>query len=181
MARALEEGAAIESVERRLRVPPNSIEAEQSLLGGLMLDNVAWDKVADLVTDDDFYRKDHRLIFRAIAELADNSNPCDVVTVSEFLENRGELAAGGGLEYLATLANETPGAANVVAYARILRERSTLRALISAGNQISGNAYSTEGRNATELVDEALYFTAALELIQHGIHGLSESTKFLIG
>ncbi|HEX9852686.1 MAG TPA: DnaB-like helicase N-terminal domain-containing protein, partial [Woeseiaceae bacterium] len=111
MARALEEGAALELIERRLRVPPNSVEAEQSLIGGLMLDNAAWDKVADLLSDSDFYRKDHRLIFAAIAELAENSHPCDVVTVSEFLGNRNELAAAGGLEYLATLANETPGAA----------------------------------------------------------------------
>jgi len=155
MVRALDDGATIDTAEHRLKVPPNSIEAEQSLLGGLMLDNSAWDKVADLVVAADFYRKDHRLIFSGIAELAENSNPCDVVTVSEFLDNRNELEAAGGLEYLAMLSNETPGAANVRAYAKILRERSTLRSLINAGNQISGNAYTTEGRTATELVDEA--------------------------
>ncbi len=155
MVRALEDGAAIDSAEHRLKVPPNSIEAEQSLLGGLMLDNDAWDKIADLVGAPDFYRKDHRLIFAGIAELVENSHPCDVVTVSEHLDNRDELTAAGGLEYLATLANETPGAANVRAYARILRERSTLRALINAGNEISGNAFTTDGRTATELVDEA--------------------------
>ena len=155
MVRALDDGAVIEAAEQRLKVPPNSIEAEQSLLGGLMLDNLAWDKVADLIVSADFYRKDHRLIFSGIAELAESSNPCDVVTVSEFLDNRDELAAAGGLEYLAMLSNETPGAANVRAYAKILRERSTLRSLINAGNQISGNAYTTEGRTATELVDEA--------------------------
>lgn len=155
MVRALEDGMAGDPAERRLKVPPNSIEAEQSLLGGLMLDNMAWDKVADLIVAEDFYRKDHRLIFTAVALLAEDSQACDVVTVSEFLDNRGELGAAGGLEYLATLANETPGAANVRAYATILRERSTLRALISAGNEISGNAYTTDGRNAAELVDEA--------------------------
>ena len=155
MVRALDDGAVIEAAEQRLKVPPNSIEAEQSLLGGLMLDNLAWEKVADLIVSADFYRKDHRLIFSGIAELAESSNPCDVVTVSEFLDNRDELAAAGGLEYLAMLSNETPGAANVRAYAKILRERSTLRSLINAGNQISGNAYTTEGRTATELVDEA--------------------------
>jgi replicative DNA helicase len=155
MVRALGDGAVIEAAEQRLKVPPNSVEAEQSLLGGLMLDNLAWDKVADLIVSADFYRKDHRLIFSGIAELAESSNPCDVVTVSEFLDNRDELAAAGGLEYLAMLSNETPGAANVRAYAKILRERSTLRSLINAGNQISGNAYTTEGRTATELVDEA--------------------------
>jgi len=155
MVRALDDGAGIESAEHRLKVPPNSIEAEQSLLGGLMLDNSAWEKVADLVIASDFYRKDHRLIFTGISELAENSNPCDVVTLSEFLDNRDELEGAGGLEYLALLSNETPGAANVRAYAKILRERSTLRSLINAGNQISGSAYSTEGRTATALVDEA--------------------------
>ncbi len=155
MVRALDDGAGIESAEQRLKVPPNSIEAEQSLLGGLMLDNAAWDKVADLIVASDFYRKDHRLIFAGIAELAETSNPCDVVTLSEFLDNRDELEASGGLEYLAMLSNETPGAANVRAYARILRERSTLRSLISAGNQISGSAFATDGRSASDLVDEA--------------------------
>ncbi len=155
MVRALDDGAGIESAEQRLKVPPNSIEAEQSLLGGLMLDNSAWEKVADLVVATDFYRKDHRLIFTGISELAEASNPCDVVTLSEFLDNRDELEGAGGLEYLALLSNETPGAANVRAYAKILRERSTLRSLINAGNQISGSAYSTEGRTATDLVDEA--------------------------
>ncbi|HSD68170.1 MAG TPA: replicative DNA helicase [Woeseiaceae bacterium] len=171
MARALEDGVAMELVERRLKVPPNSVEAEQSLIGGLMLDNAAWDKIADLVTASDFYRKDHRLIFAAIAELAEDSQPCDVVTVSEFLGNRNELAAAGGLEYLATLANETPGAANVVAYARILRERSTLRSLINAGNEISGNAYTTDGRTATELVDEAERLV--FEIAERGTRGKS--------
>jgi len=155
MVRALDDGAAIDSAEHQLKMPPNSIEAEQSLLGGLMLDNAAWDKVADLIVASDFYRKDHRLIFAGIAELAEASNPCDVVTLSEFLDNRDELEASGGLEYLAMLSNETPGAANVRAYARILRERSTLRSLISAGNQISGSAFATDGRSASDLVDEA--------------------------
>ncbi len=155
MVRALDDGAGIESAEHRLKVPPNSIEAEQSLLGGLMIDNSAWEKVADLIIASDFYRKDHQLIFGGIAQLAETSNPCDVVTVSEFLDNRDELDAAGGLEYLALLSNETPGAANVRAYAKILRERSSLRALISAGNQISGSAYATEGRTASDLVDEA--------------------------
>ena len=155
MVRALDDGAAIDSAEHQLKMPPNSIEAEQSLLGGLMLDNAAWDKVADLIVASDFYRKDHRLIFAGIAELAETSNPCDVVTLSEFLDNRDELEASGGLEYLAMLSNETPGAANVRAYARILRERSTLRSLISAGNQISGSAFATDGRSASDLVDEA--------------------------
>ena len=155
MVRALDEGGSEGNAEARIRVPPNSVEAEQSLLGGLMLDNAAWDKVADLVVGTDFYRRDHQIIFAAIGALAEESQPCDVVTVSEFLDNRDELDAAGGLEYLATLANETPGAANARAYAKILRERSVLRSLITAGNEITGSAYSTEGRTATELVDDA--------------------------
>jgi len=155
MVRALDDDGYIEGTELRLKVPPNSIESEQSVLGGVMLDNSAWDKIADLIVASDFYRKDHRIIFAGIAALAEDSRPCDVITVSEHLDNRGELEAAGGLEYLATLANETPGAANCRAYAKILRERSTLRALITAGNEISGSAYTTEGRSASELVDEA--------------------------
>jgi replicative DNA helicase len=155
MVRALEERPDGDPAEQRLRIPPNSVEAEQSLLGGLMLDGAAWDKVADIVVADDFYRKDHRLIFAAIAELAERSEPSDVVTVSELLDKHNELDAAGGLEYLATLANETPGAANVRAYAGILRERSVLRSLINAGNEISGSAYAGDGRSASELVDNA--------------------------
>jgi len=155
MVRALDDGLSAGGAEQRLKVPPNSIEAEQSLLGGLMLDHTSWDKIADVVTADDFYRKDHRLIFSAIATLAEGSNPCDVVTVSECLDNRSELDDAGGLEYIATLANETPGAANARSYARILRERSMLRSLIAAGNEISGAAFTTEGRSAAEIVDEA--------------------------
>lgn len=155
MVRVLDGDMSPDSPESRLKKPPSSVEAEQSLLGGLMLDNAAWEKVADIVTDGDFYRKDHRIIFSAIAQLCEDGHPSDVVTVSEFLDNRDELGAAGGLEYLATLANESPGAANAKAYANILRERATMRALITAGNQISGNAYTTDGRNAAELVDEA--------------------------
>ena len=155
MFQPMEERAGMDSDEQRLKMPPNSVEAEQSLIGGLMLDIEAWDKVADLIVDSDFYRKDHRIIFAAIAALVEDGQPCDVVTISEYLDNRGELGQAGGLEYLATLANETPGAANARAYAKILRERSTLRSLIHAGNEISGNAFTTDGRTATALVDEA--------------------------
>ncbi|HEY5643066.1 MAG TPA: replicative DNA helicase [Woeseiaceae bacterium] len=155
MVRALGEGYADGGAEQRLKVPPNSIEAEQALLGGLMLNAEAWDKIADVVVAEDFYRKDHRLIFSAIARLIENGHPCDVVTLSESLENRGELDKAGGLEYLATLANETAGAANARAYAKILRERSTLRALINAGNEIAGSAFTTDGRTATQILDAA--------------------------
>jgi replicative DNA helicase len=154
MVRAFDDGMD-DALEQRLKLPPNSVEAEQSLVGGLMLNKAAWDKVADVVTAEDFYRNDHRVIFSAIARLVDDGNPCDVVTVSEHLEQRGELDKAGGLEYLATLANETPGAANARAYANIVRERSMLRSLIDAGNEITGSAFATDGRSATDLVDEA--------------------------
>jgi replicative DNA helicase len=155
MVRALDDGMADGGAEQRLKVPPNSIEAEQSLIGGLMLDALAWDKIADVITADDFYRKDHRLIFTAVAGLIESGSPCDVVTVSEHLDSRGELDNAGGLEYLATLSNETAGAANARAYAKILRERSTLRALISAGNEIAGSAFTTDGRTAAEVLENA--------------------------
>jgi replicative DNA helicase len=155
MVRALDDGRVDGGAEQRLKIPPNSIEAEQALIGGLMLNAQAWDKVADVISADDFYRKDHRLIFEAIDRLIDAGSPCDVVTVSEHLDNRAELDQAGGLEYLATLANETAGAANARAYAKIIRERSMLRALINAGNEISGSAFSTDGRTAAQVLDDA--------------------------
>ncbi len=138
-----------------LRLPPHSLEAEQSVLGGLMLDSSAWDKIADRLTQRDFYRKDHRLIFGAIADLAEKSRPCDAVTLSEHLEKQGQLADAGGMSYLAGLAKDTPGAANIRAYGEIVRERAMLRDLIRVGNEIAGSAFSTDGRDATELVDQA--------------------------
>ena len=155
MVRALDDGFTDGGAERRLKTPPNSIEAEQALIGGLMLNAQAWDKVADVVVADDFYRKDHRVIYTAIGNLIEDGSPCDVVTVSEYLDGRGELEQAGGLEYLATLANETAGAANARAYAKILRERSTLRALINAGNEISGSAFASDGRTASQVLDDA--------------------------
>jgi replicative DNA helicase len=155
MVRALDDGFSGGGAEQRLKVPPNSVEAEQALIGGLMLNAQAWDNVADVVVVEDFYRKDHRLIFAAIGKLIEDGSPCDVVTLSEHLDGRGELEQVGGLEYLATLANETAGAANARAYARIVRERSTLRALINAGNEISGSAFATDGRRASEILDDA--------------------------
>ncbi len=138
-----------------LKVPPHSIQAEQSVLGGLMLDNQTWDQVADKVSEDDFYRKDHRLIFSAIAELAEKQQPFDVVTLSEVLERQGRLDEVGGLAYLGTLAKDTPSAANIVAYANIVRDRSVLRQLIHVGTEISDSAFNPEGRETSEILENA--------------------------
>jgi replicative DNA helicase len=138
-----------------VRTPPHSIEAEQAVLGGLMLDASAWDNVADVVRAPDFYRPDHRAIFDAIGALAGNGKPCDAVTVSEQLNLIGELEAAGGRDYLATLVRDTPTAANVRAYADIVRERSLLRQLISAGTDIAASVFNNEGETARELVDKA--------------------------
>lgn len=138
-----------------LKLPPFSIEAEQAVLGGLMLDNAAWDKIADVITEEDFYRRDHRLIFRAISKLANEAQPCDAVTLSEWLEKNRELDNVGGLSYLGSLANNTPTAANIKAYAEIVRERSVLRQLISVANEISGSAYNPEGQTSADLLERA--------------------------
>jgi replicative DNA helicase len=135
--------------------PPHSIEAEQAGLGGLLLDPAAWDNVADVVNAGDFYRPDHRLVFEAIGSLAGNGQPCDVVTVSQHLERTGHLESAGGLAYIGSLARETPTAANVRAYADIVRERSLLRQLIHAGTEIASAVFSNDGETARELVDRA--------------------------
>jgi replicative DNA helicase len=139
----------------QIRVPPHSVEAEQAVLGGLMLDNAAWDRIADKVAAGDFYRRDHRLIFESIAELAERGQPFDAVTLSEFADRRGNLEGIGGLAYLGQLANETPSAANLPAYAQIVRERALLRELIRVGGEIAGSAFGSDGRDVSELVDEA--------------------------
>jgi replicative DNA helicase len=135
--------------------PPHSVEAEQAVLGGLLLDSAAWDNVADAVTQEDFYRPDHRLIFGAIAELAGEGKPCDVVTVSQHLERAAQLEAAGGLAYLSSVARDTPSAANVRAYAEIVRERSLLRQLIRAGTDIASAVFNNDGESARALVDRA--------------------------
>lgn len=138
-----------------LKVPPNSIEAEQSVLGGLMLDNEAWDRVCEYLTEGDFYRQDHRSIFRVMMALARRGSPMDVLTLSEALKDVGELDNAGGEIYLFELAKNIPSAANILAYANIVRERSVLRQLLGASNTIAGLAFNPEGRNSTELLDEA--------------------------
>lgn len=138
-----------------LKVPPNSIQAEQSVLGGLMLDNQTWDSIADKVVEIDFYRRSHQLIFRKIEELAEKQIPFDVITLSDALKVIGELENVGGLAYLIMLAKDTPSAANITAYANIVRERSVLRQLIHIGTQISDSAFNTEGRDTSELLENA--------------------------
>jgi len=144
-----------ESVVESLKVPPNSIQAEQAVLGGLMLDNEGWDKVAEHVSEEDFYRKEHRYIFRAISQLAAKMDPFDVVTVSEMLETMGEIDTVGGLAYVGMLAKDTPTAANIDSYAKIVRDRSVLRQLIHVGTTISGSAFNTEGQETSQLLENA--------------------------
>lgn len=138
-----------------IKLPPYSVEAERSVVGGLMLDPNAWDKVSELVVSDDFYRPEHKQIFAVIAKLADESEPIDVVTIGEKLDKRGELEDVGGMAYLIEMAEATPSSANIASYADIVRERSVLRRLITTTNEISTRAFHPEGLTAAEVLDEA--------------------------
>jgi replicative DNA helicase len=139
----------------RLRVPPHSVEAEQSVLGGLLLDNLAWDRAGDLLTDSDFYRYEHRQIFAAIGALINANKPADVITVFEQLQSNGKAEACGGLAYLNALAQSVPSAANLRRYAEIVRERAILRKLIAASDEIATNAFNPQGRQVSQILDEA--------------------------
>jgi replicative DNA helicase len=139
----------------QLRVPPHSIEAESSVLGGLLLDNTAWDRMGDLLTDNDFYRHEHKLIFAAISTLINNSKPADVITVYEQLQNQGKAEGMGGLGYLNSLAQYVPSASNIRRYAEIVRERSILRKLVTASDEIATNAFNPQGRPIERILDEA--------------------------
>jgi replicative DNA helicase len=139
----------------RLRVPPHSVEAEQSVLGGLLLDNLAWDRAADLLTESDFYRYEHRLIYAAIAALVQHSKPADVITVFEKLQGLGQESDAGGLAYLNALAQSVPSAANMRRYAEIVRERAILRKLIAASDEIATSAFNPQGRQVAQVLDEA--------------------------
>ncbi len=138
-----------------LRVPPHSIDAEQAVLGGLMLAPESWDRIADRLVEDDFYRRDHRLIFRAIGELSHKGMPYDAVTLGDWFEAQDLTELVGGSSYVIELANATPSAANIVAYADIVREKSVLRQLIDAGTEIAGDAFQPEGRGSQELLESA--------------------------
>ncbi|MDU7867589.1 MAG: DnaB-like helicase N-terminal domain-containing protein, partial [Pantoea sp.] len=147
-----------ETQDRQLegvKMPPHSLEAEQSVLGGLMLDNERWDNVSERVVANDFFNRSHRLIFSEMQRLLENSKPIDLITLSESLETRGELEMAGGFAYLAELAKNTPSAANIGAYADIVRERAVVREMISVANQIADAGYDPQGRNSEELLDFA--------------------------
>ena len=152
-----------------LKLPPHSLEAEQAVLGGLMLDNTAWDRIADLIAESDFYRGDHRLIYRHVSKLIEHNKPADVVTVAEMLESTRELATVGGLPYLSALAGNTPSAANIRRYAEIVRERAILRRLAQVGTEIADTAYNTMGREAHQILDEAE--SKVFEIAEQGARG----------
>jgi len=139
----------------RIKAPPHSLEAEQSVLGGLMLDNNAWDTVSEVVVEDNFYRPEHRKIYRTMTKLINNGSPIDPVTLSEELERIAELEAVGGLDYLVELAKNTPSASNIRAYSEIVRDRALLRQMISAANEIADNAFHPEGRSSEDVLNEA--------------------------
>ncbi|MGH8671923.1 MAG: replicative DNA helicase [Burkholderiales bacterium] len=138
-----------------MRVPPHSIDAEQSVLGGLLLENSAWDKIADVISEADFYRQDHRLIYRHICKIIEQGKPADIVTAAEALSLSAELESIGGLAYLGALAQNTPSAANIRRYAEIVRERAIMRRLGEAGTAIADSAINPGGRSASELLDHA--------------------------
>ena len=139
----------------QLRVPPHSIEGESSVLGGLLLDNAAWDRVGDILMDTDFYRYEHRLIYAAIGVLVNGSKPADVITVFEHMQSQGRAEEIGGLAYLNSLAQYVPSASNIRRYAEIVRDRSILRKLVTASDEIATNAFNPKGRPVSEIVDES--------------------------
>src|SRR3954465_7791230 len=139
----------------QLRIPPHSIEAESSVLGGLLLDNQAWDRVGDLLVDGDFYRYEHKLIYAAIGALINGSRPADVITVFEHLQSLGKSDEMGGLPYLNSLAQYVPSASNIRRYAEIVRERSILRKLVSAADEIATKAFNPLGKPVDQILDEA--------------------------
>lgn len=138
-----------------LRVPPQSIEAEQAVLGGLMLAPDAYDRIADQLNEQDFYRRDHQLIYRAIRELAEKARPFDAVTLGEWFESQGLIEQVAGGAYLIELASTTPSAANITAYAEIVRDKATLRQLIDVGTGIVNDGFQPDGRDSSEILEEA--------------------------
>jgi replicative DNA helicase len=139
----------------QLRIPPHSIEGESSVLGGLLLDNEAWDRVGDILQDGDFYRYEHKQIYAAIGALVNASKPADVITVYEHLQSQGKAEEIGGLTYLNSLAQYVPSASNIRRYAEIVRDRAILRKLVSASDEIATNAFNPKGRPVADIVDES--------------------------
>ncbi|MEG0558238.1 MAG: replicative DNA helicase [Comamonas sp.] len=139
----------------QLRVPPHSMESESSVLGGLLLDNSAWERVGDLLGEGDFYRHEHKLIYEAIAKLINASKPADVITVYEHLQGMGKAEEIGGLLYLNQLAQYVPSATNIRRYAEIVRERGILRKLVTASDDIATNAFNPQGKTVERILDEA--------------------------
>ena len=153
------------------KLPPHSIEAEQAVLGSLMIDNQRWDRVAETITERDFYSRHHQLIFAEMQNLASKAIPIDLITLSESLESKDILSDVGGFAYLAELSKNTPSAINVVAYTEIIRQQAILRELISASNDIADNAYATEGRSSEEILDlaETKVFQIAEQRAKQGV------------
>ncbi len=156
----------------QLRVPPQSIEAEQAVLGGLMLAPEAFDRVSDVLADNDFYRRDHQLIYRAIRELSEKGKPYDAITLGEWFESMGETEAVAGGAYLIELASTTPSAANIAAYAEIVREKAVLRQLIEVGTGIVNDGFQPEGRGTGEILDAAE--SSVLAIAEHSAKGRME-------
>ena len=138
-----------------LRIPPQSLEAEASVLGGLLLDNTAWDRVGDLLNENDFYRYEHRQVYAAIYALVSTSRPADVITVYEHLQSQGKTDEVGGLAYLNSLAQYVPSASNIRRYGEIVRERAILRKLVSVSDDIATQAFNTQGRQVSQILDDA--------------------------
>jgi replicative DNA helicase len=167
-------------LEQRLKTPPHSIEAEQSILGGLLLDNQAWDKVSGKLCAEDFYRQEHRMLYEAIADLSRREQPFDVITIAETLKSLSELENVGGEPYLFELSNNTPGVANMSAYVQIVREKSVQRQLIGVANEIAELAYHPEGREVSNILDIAETKVFAIAE-QTGGDGGPENIKDVLG
>ncbi len=150
-----EESSSIDRQVAQLRIPPNSVEAESSVLGGLLLDNSAWDKIGDILSDSDFYRYEHKLIFTSVSGLINSNRAADVITVFEHLQSQGKADEVGGLAFLNSLAQYVPSSANIRRYAEIVRERSILRKLVSVSDEIATSAMNTNGRPVPNILDEA--------------------------
>ncbi len=144
-----------DQVVSQLRIPPHSLEAESSVLGGLLLDNTSWDKVDDLLSENDFYRYENRIIYACVQSLINANKPADVITVYETLQNQGKSEEIGGLAYLNSLAQFVPSSANIRRYGEIIRERSILRKLVSASDDIATSAFNPKGKRVDQILDEA--------------------------